>query len=98
MVPEAKLEPTRNALAIKIKKCRKRRLQIIVQNKILHRDIKVNEEEEGTFKIGTELNDTIIQQILDANIHSLQISVTNSINKAPNILLTKINHKNNRTL
>ena len=32
--------------------------------KILHKDIKVNDdEEEGTFKIGTELNDTVIQQI-----------------------------------
>ncbi len=63
--------------------------------KILHRDIKVNEEEEGTFKIGTELNDTVIQQILDANIHSLQISVTNSINKGPYLLTTILNDKNN---
>jgi len=63
--------------------------------KFLHRDIKVNEEEEGVFKIGTELNDTIIQQILDANIHSLQISVTNSINKGPYLLTTILNDKNN---
>ena len=56
--------------------------------KFLHRDVKVNEEEDGVFKIGTELNDTIIQQILDANIHSLQISVTNSINKGPYLLTT----------
>ena len=33
--------------------------------KFLHRDVKVNEEEDGVFKIGTELNDAIIQQILD---------------------------------
>ena len=63
--------------------------------KILHRDIKVNDEEEGTFKIGTELNDTVIQQILDANIHSIQISVTNSINKGPYLLTTILNDKNN---
>ncbi|MDC3158389.1 DNA-directed RNA polymerase subunit beta [Candidatus Pelagibacter sp.] len=63
--------------------------------KFLHRDIKVSEEEEGVFKIGTELNDTIIQQILDANIHSLQISVTNSINKGPYLLTTILNDKNN---
>jgi DNA-directed RNA polymerase subunit beta len=63
--------------------------------KILHRDIKVSEEEEGTFKIGTELNETIIQQILEANIHSLQISVTNSINKGPYLLTTILNDKNN---
>jgi DNA-directed RNA polymerase subunit beta len=63
--------------------------------KFLHRDVKVSEEEEGVFKIGTELNDTIIQQILDANIHSLQISVTNSINKGPYLLTTILNDKNN---
>ncbi len=63
--------------------------------KFLHRDIKVNEEEDGVFKIGTELNDTIIQQILDANIHTLQISVTNSINKGPYLLTTILADKNN---
>ncbi|WP_428080005.1 DNA-directed RNA polymerase subunit beta [Candidatus Pelagibacter sp.] len=63
--------------------------------KFLHRDIKVSDEEEGTFKIGTELNDTIIQQILDANIHTLQISVTNSINKGPYLLTTVLADKNN---
>ena len=64
--------------------------------KFLHRDIKVSDDEEdGTFKIGTELNDTIIQQILDANIYSLQISVTNSINKGPYLLTTILHDKNN---
>ncbi len=63
--------------------------------KILHRDIKVTDEEEGTFKIGTELNDTVIQQILDANIHSIQISITNAINKGPYLLSTILNDKNN---
>ncbi len=63
--------------------------------KFLHRDVKVNDEEDGVFKIGTELNDTIIQQILDANINSLQISVTNSINKGPYLLTTILADKNN---
>ncbi len=63
--------------------------------KFLHRDVKVNEEEDGVFKIGTELNDTIIQQILDADIHTLQISVTNSINKGPYLLTTILADKNN---
>ena len=64
--------------------------------KFLHRDVKVNDdEEEGTFKIGTELNDTIIQQVLDANINFLQISVTNSVNKGPYLLSTMLNEKNN---
>ena len=36
--------------------------------KFLHSDVKVSDEEEGTFKIGTELNDSIITHILEANI------------------------------
>ena len=63
--------------------------------KFLHNDIKVKDEEGGTFKIGTELNDTIIQQILDANITTIKISVTNSINKGPYLLTTILNDKNN---
>mgnify|MGYP007000460775 CR=1 len=57
--------------------------------------IKVSDEEEGVFKIGTELNDTIIEQILQANIFTLNISVTNSINKGPYLLATILNDKNN---
>ncbi len=63
--------------------------------KFLHRDVKVNDEEDGVLKIGTELNDTNIQQILDANINTLQISVTNSINKGPYLLTTILADKNN---
>jgi DNA-directed RNA polymerase subunit beta len=64
--------------------------------KFLHKDIKVSDdEEEGIFKIGTEINDAVIQQILDANIDSLDISVTNSINKGPYLLITLLNDKNN---
>ena len=63
--------------------------------KFLHADIKVNDEEDGIFRIGTELNETIIQQILDANITSLNISITNSINKGPYLLTTLLNDKNN---
>jgi DNA-directed RNA polymerase subunit beta len=63
--------------------------------KFLHNDIKISEDEDGIFKIGTELNDTIIQKILDAKIFTLQISVTNSINKGPYLLTTILNDKNN---
>jgi len=64
--------------------------------KYLHRDIKVSEdEEEGTFAIGTELNDTIIKEILEAKIPSIEISITNSINKGPYLLSTLLNDKNN---
>ena len=63
--------------------------------KFLHKDVKLNDQEDGIFKIGTELNDTIINQILEANITSLEISVTNSINKGPYLLTTILNDKNN---
>ena len=55
----------------------------------------MKEEEGGTFKIGTEINETIIQQILEANIKTLEISITNSINKGPYLLLTLLHDKNN---
>ena len=62
--------------------------------KYLHRDVKVSDEEEGIFGIGTELNDSIIKQILEANISSIEISITNSINKGPYLLNTLLNDKN----
>ena len=63
--------------------------------KFLHRDIKVSDdEEEGTFKIGTELNDTILQEILGANINSIDVSITSSINKGAYLLTTILNDKN----
>ena len=62
--------------------------------KYLHRDVKVSEdEEEGVFKIGIETQE-IIQSILDAKIYSLQISITNSINKGPYLLTTLLNDRN----
>ena len=63
--------------------------------KFLHRDLKISDEEDGILKIGTELNDALVQKILDANIHSLRISTTNSINKGPYLLTTILNDKNN---
>jgi DNA-directed RNA polymerase subunit beta len=62
--------------------------------KFLHKDIKISDDEDGTLKIGTELNDTIIQQILDANIYSFELSITNSINKGAYLLTTILNDKN----
>ena len=63
--------------------------------KFLHTDIKINDDAGGIFNIGTELNETIIQKILDSNIHKLTLSVTNSINKGPYLLTTVLNDKNN---
>ncbi len=59
--------------------------------KFLHRDIKVGED---TFKIGTELNETIISKIIESDIKTLEISKTNSINKGPYLLLSIFNDKN----
>ncbi len=63
--------------------------------KFLHAEIKLSDEEGGTFDIGTEVNDTIIQKILDAEIYKIKISITNSINKGPYLLNTILNDKNN---
>ncbi len=59
--------------------------------KFLHRDITVGED---VFKIGTEINETIISKIIEADIKSLVISRTNSINKGPYLLLSIFNDKN----
>ncbi|MDA9743231.1 DNA-directed RNA polymerase subunit beta [Candidatus Pelagibacter sp.] len=59
--------------------------------KFLHRDIVIGED---TFKIGTELNETIINKIIETEIKNLDISRTNSINKGPYLLLSLFNDKN----
>ena len=63
--------------------------------KFLHKDLKINDAEDGILKIGTELNETLVQKIIDAGINTLQISITNSINKGPYLLTTILNDKNN---
>ena len=62
-----------------------------IYGKFLHRDITVGEE---TFKIGTELNETIISKIIEADIKNIIISKTNTINKGPYLLLSTFNDKN----
>ena len=59
--------------------------------KFLHKDIQIGED---IFKIGTELNETIVEKIIEANIKSIEISKTNSITKGPYLLLTLLNDKN----
>ncbi len=63
--------------------------------KFLHKEVKISDQEGDVFKIGTEINDSIIQKIVQSNIHTLDISITNSINKGPYLLLTILNDKNN---
>jgi len=70
--------------------------QIYVSNeslygKFLHKNISTDTEK---FNIGTELNDTIIQKIVDAKINTIDISKTNSITKGPYLLQTLLNDKN----
>ena len=59
--------------------------------KLLHKNILINDE---IIKIGTELDETLLQKIIEANILSIEISVTNSINKGPYLLQTLFNEKN----
>ncbi len=59
--------------------------------KFLHKDIQIGEDK---FNIGTELNETIIQKIIEANIKSIDVSKTNSITKGPYLLQTLLNDKN----
>jgi DNA-directed RNA polymerase subunit beta len=59
--------------------------------KFLHKDIVVGEE---TFKIGTELNETILEKFIESNITVIEISTTNSINKGSYLLNTILNEKN----
>ena len=59
--------------------------------KFLHQDIKIGEDE---IKIGTELSETILDQIIEANISKISISLTNPINKGAYLLQTVLNDKN----
>ena len=63
-----------------------------LKNKFLHKEIKIGED---IFPIGTELNETLIDKIIEANLDKIVISKTNSINKGPYILQTILNDKNN---
>ncbi len=60
--------------------------------KYLIKDVKIGEEE---FKIGTELNETIIEKFIEAKIFSVDVAYTNAISKGPYLLQTIFNDKNN---
>jgi len=59
--------------------------------KFLHKDIKLGEE---IFKIGTEINETIIHKIIENNIKNIEISKTNAITKGSYLLQTLLSDKN----
>ena len=52
--------------------------------KFLHKDITVEDE---TYKIGTELNETIIKNLIEKKIFKIDLAKTNSISKGPNLIL-----------
>ena len=59
--------------------------------KFLHKDITVGDE---AYKIGTEINEVILNKFIESKILSISVSTTNSINKGPYLLQTIINDKN----
>ncbi len=70
--------------------------EIYVSNQYLFgryliKNIKIGEDE---FKIGTELNETIIERLIENKFTSLEVAYTNSINKGPYLLQTLFNDKN----
>ena len=63
-----------------------------ILGKYLIKDLKIGEEE---FKIGSELNETMIDKFIEAKIFSLDLAYTNTINKGPYLLQSIFNDKNN---
>jgi len=61
--------------------------------KFLHKRINLDGTEDK-FDIGTELNETILNQLIENNILNINISKTNPINKGPYLLITLLNDKN----
>ena len=59
--------------------------------KYLHKDFLIKED---NFKIGTELNETIVQKFLENDVSEITTSSTNSISKGPYLLQTIFNDKN----
>ena len=59
--------------------------------KFIQKEIVVGEE---VFSIGTELDETILLKIIGANISTILVAITNSINKGPYLLQTVFNDKN----
>tara|TARA_B100000700_G_scaffold217017_1_gene238742 strand:+ start:445 stop:4533 length:4089 start_codon:yes stop_codon:yes gene_type:complete len=61
--------------------------------KFLHKGVNI-EATDDKFIIGTELNETILDKLIENNIFQIEISKTNPINKGPYLLLTLLNDKN----
>jgi len=61
--------------------------------KFLHKQITIKGTEDK-FDIGTEINETILEKIVENKIFDIEISKTNPINKGPYLLVTLLNDKN----
>ena len=59
--------------------------------KFIQKEIVIGDE---VLSIGTELDETILSKIIEANIFTISVAITNSINKGPYILQTIFNDKN----
>ncbi len=62
-----------------------------LNGKYLHKDYEIKDDK---FKIGTELNETIIEKFLTNDINEISVSSTNSISKGPYLIQTIFNDKN----
>jgi len=61
--------------------------------KFLHKEINIEIKNE-TLPIGTEINETILNKLIENDITNIEISKTNTITKGPYLLLTILNDKN----
>ena len=59
--------------------------------KFIQKEIIVGEE---VLSIGTELDETILLKLIEENISTISVAITNSINKGPYLLQTIFNDKN----
>jgi len=59
--------------------------------KFMQKEIVIGDE---VLSIGTELDETILSKIIEANSFTISVAITNSINKGPYLLQTIFNDKN----
>ncbi len=70
--------------------------EILVSNQYLYGKYLMKQFVLGDdiFKIGSELNETILDKVVEQNITTIETAYTNSINKGPYLLQTIFNDKN----
>ena len=70
--------------------------EIYVDNQFLYGKYIVKQFSLGKddFKIGTEINETIIEKVIEENLNIIETAFTNSINKGPYLLQSIFNDKN----